>query len=353
MSILRHIKKFNPTPANVLKAVGAVILAVFVLVFVFGLLKMYFGPAAFNIGGGVGFSPLAPGPIKSLGVPGFVSRGAVDYEYEGGGVASFSRSPLPPIPYPGGNVGDDAEDFEVTEYYATIETRALDRDCTSISNLKSKEYVVFENSNEYDKGCNYTFKVLHENVMEVLGVLENLNPKEFTESTYTIKKLLEDFSTREEILIRKQEAIEETLRSAVSAYDDITALAVRTEDVETLAKIIESKLRIIERLTQENLNISNELDILNKAKAQQLDRLEYTYFHVNIYENKYVDLENLRDSWKAAIRNFVQDINFILQDMTVNLISLLLLLVQYAIYIVIAVFVAKYGWQLVRHIWNK
>jgi hypothetical protein len=250
-------------------------------------------------------------------------------------------------------MGDDAEEFEVTEYSAMIETRHLEETCGKISELKFREDVIFENASEYERSCNYYFKVKSTNVAEILVIIEALDPKELNESTYTIKKLIDDYTSEVDILENKMKSIEETLSNAITAYDDITKLANRVQDVESLAKIIDSKIRIIERLTQERINVNAQLERINRAKAEQLDRLEYTYFNVNILEDKFIDGQNLKDSWKIAVKSFVRDINNTAQNITVNLISLLFIILQYIIYLFIILIVAKYGWIVVKNIWNR
>ena len=133
----------------------------------------------------------------------------------------------------------------------------------------------------------------------------------------------------------------------------MTALATRVQDVESLAKILDSKINIIERLTQERININAQLERLERSKAEQLDRLEYTYFSVNIFETKFVDGEALLDSWKESIKGFVRDVNSIAQDVTVNLVTLILRVLQLSLYLLIVLVVVKYGWKLVKYIWQK
>ncbi len=271
------------------------------------------------------------------------------------GVALSERNVItsPEPPRTGGTTGDTAEQFEVTEYRSTIETRNLQPTCTTITDLKKQAYVIFEQANQYDHGCDYTFKVAQDHVAEILSVIENLNPKELAENTYTIQQQIEDFTSQTEILERQLDSINETLENAIAAYDDITALATRTQDVESLTKIIDSKIGIIERLTQQRINTTTQLEYLSRAKAEQLDRLNYTYFYVNISENKFIDGDDLKDSWKEAIKAFVQDINQTVQDITINLVALLFLMFQYILYLTIILVVAKYGWQLVKRFWEK
>jgi chromosome segregation ATPase len=219
--------------------------------------------------------------------------------------------------------------------------------------LKAKSYVIFENSNNYDRGCNFTFKVQHDHVAEVLAWINDLDPKRLSENTYTIKRQIDDFTSEEEILRKKRDSIDETLRSATAAYEEVTRLATQTRDAGSLAEIISSRIDIIERLTQERININEQLDRLSRAKADQLDRMEYTYFHVDVAENKYVDLEAIRESWKQSIRDTVFAINQAIQGVTINLIGLFFILIQYALYALILLVIAKYGWQIALYLWRR
>ena len=193
----------------------------------------------------------------------------------------------------------------------------------------------------------------HKNVPEVLAFIKDFDPKDISETTYTIKRQIDDYTSEEEILKSKLASIDDTLRGALRAYDEVTALATRTNDAGSLAKIIDSKIGVIERLSQERINAATQLDRLARAKADQLDRLLYTYFHVNIYENKFVDGEAIADSWKAAIRDFVRTLNQTMQDVTVNLLGALFIFAQYVLYFFILLFAAKYGWRAAKDIWKK
>jgi len=249
--------------------------------------------------------------------------------------------------------GDDAEEYEVTEYNTSIETRNKDNVCAIFEDLKQLDYVIFESASAYDNGCYFRFKVKNENVGQVLDIIESMDPKDFSENTYTIKTLVDDYTSEVEILEKKKASIEETLESAVKAYDDITNIATRTQNAEALAKIIDSKIGIIERLTDKKININSQLERLARSKAEQLDRILYTNFYVNVTENKYIDVNNLKDSWKIAIKKFVRDINISIQDISVNLIAVLFSVVQYIIYFFILLFAVKYGWKIAKQVWRK
>ena len=110
---------------------------------------------------------------------------------------------------------------------------------------------------------------------------------------------------------------------------------------------------IIERLTSERINVTVQLERLSRAKEEQLDRLKYTYFNVSVYERKFFDGEALRESWKQELRELVMSINLAIQSVTTKLLVFVLWLLPIAIYALLLVVVAKYGWRLLRTIWKS
>ncbi len=341
-------KKLNMEPAKFFKTIGIGLVAVIVVAFLVSLVSSSL-PGFGLSGGGTSVPPMMGGVAYDTSYP------ESSQSYSKGMPAMLSTRNISPIlpPQPGVTLGNNAEDFEVTDYNAMIETRAKEDDCAALTALKPRKYVIFESANEYRYGCSYSFKVEHAHVDEILAVIKGLNPKDLSENTYTIKRQLDDFTSESEILKSKLKSIDETMASALRAYDQVTALATRAEDAASLAKIIDSKIQIIERLTQERININEQLDRLARAKVEQMDRLEYTYFNVSVYENKFVDGQALKDSWKQTIKNFVATVNRAAQDATVNVVAFILALVPYLIYLVILLFAVKYGWRFVRHIWVK
>ncbi len=350
----KSLQKIEWTPMMVLKMSGLLLVAVIVL----SIAANFIGPSVrvlLNtegyIGGMPGSMPMYDGAyaVKNSGY-----SEQMAYGVGGGAKLSLDNVGISyPYPQPGGSIGSDAEEFEVTEYSASIETRDRDVACAEVSKLKKFEYVIFESANEHDTGCSYTFKVLHNRVEEILAAIEALNPKNLSESTYTIKRQLDDFTSETDILKKKLTSIDKTLSGAIDSYDDITALAIRTQNAEALAKIIDSKIGIIERLTQERINIAAHLERLGRSKAEQLDRLEYTYFHVNVYENKFIDGKSIRDSWKESVKTVVLDVNRVIQDVTINLIALLFVIAQYVLYFFVLLVLAKYLWRATLYIWKR
>lgn len=341
--------QLNLRQVSLLKMVGIGLLIMVVLAFVVRLFGASVGVPAWGNRASVVSAPSMPSYMGGVAQMG---ESAVEaYDMDAAKLSVRNIAPVPPGT--GGGAGNDAEQFEVTNYHATIQTRELASTCGTVSDLKKHDYVIFEHANNTHDTCNYTFKVERSRVEEILAQIKELKPKALSENVDTIKRQVEDFTSEKEILEKKRDSIDKTLEDAIRAYEEITTLATQTQDASSLARVIESKLQILERLTQEKININAQLDRLTRAKAEQLDRLEYTYFYVGIYESKYVDGDELKDSWKFAVRQFMHDVNRIFQDLTVNLVTLLFLALQYLIYFFIILIIVKYVWKAAKMIWIK
>lgn len=284
--------------------------------------------------------------------PGYSKGGGYDYD-AGDATLSYRNvmsESMPPIT--DGYTPGDGEAFEVKNYSASIETRDLQHVCTTIETLKARGDVIFENSNEYDQGCSYTFKVEKKSVEEIYALIQGLDPKHLSENVHTIKRQVDDYTSEIDIYKNQLTQLDTTLNEALASYENITALATRSGDTESLAKIIESKLNLIELLTNSRLNVQSQLDRIMRSKADALDQLTYTYFTVSVIEAKYVDGERIVDSWKESLRNLVWNINTLVQDITLGFVALVFAVLKYALYGILLLFVAKVGWKFVKGVWQ-
>lgn len=345
-----YLAKLGPKFFNILKIAGLILAAIIILVAAFSLIGTSLS-SLFKKSGNISISP--QGVLSYESSAGSGSVGKYDGELGLSARNAQMSSDAAPAYDNSFSTGDDAEEFEVTQYSVLIKTRQLSEACAAVTALKVRPEVIFESAGEYNQSCNYIFKVKKDRVSEILNLVRELNPRELSENTYTIKSLVDDFTSEIDILKNKLAAVDETLEKAVSAYDDVSELAVKVRDVASLSKIIDSRINIIDRLTQERISINSRLERLGRLKAQQLDQLEYTYFNVSVVEDKFIDGIGLGDSWKAAAKELVRNVNQVAQAITINLVALLFLVLQYAIYLLILLIVVKYGWQLAKHIWQK
>ena len=137
-------KNFDWSVKSIAKIIGMVVLGIIALTVVISLIsfsiKTIFGTASYK-GGGYDYD--------------YAMDEAMEYGKGGGISVQSARMMMPPIPEPGYTTGDDAEEYEVKEYYGTIKTRKLDDTCAIIADLKVREDVIFESS---DKSSDLIFE---------------------------------------------------------------------------------------------------------------------------------------------------------------------------------------------------
>ncbi len=274
----------------------------------------------------------------------------------GGGFAEssvqFDKGIGIPPPFPDGAVDQDAEQYEVQDYSVSYSPNDKTEICTTVAALKSREDVIFENASESDRNCNYTFKVLKEKAAEILALLEEFDPENVNSNVYTIQRTIEGLTDELDILNKKLVGIEGTLTEAQTSYDELTKLATRKQDVESLTRLIELKLNTIERLANERRDIAAQIESYERSKAEQLERIKYTNFSVSVYEDRLIDWKQIGDSWRYEIQYFFTSINEVVQGVTVQLATFVLRAVQAIVYIILAVVLLKLVWLMARKVWR-
>jgi len=258
---------------------------------------------------------------------------------------------MPPID-PTYTPGAGTEDYKVKQYSISFESRDKGKECVAVRDLLDREDVVFENTNEYEGGCSYTFKVKKESVEAVLTILDSLNPKEVNENTYTIKREVTDYTSEIQILEQKLTSLKTTLAESLATYNLLIARATTQGDISILVQLTDGKLSLIERLTMSQIETSSELERINRAKADALDRLEYTQFNVSVYENKLINGEEIGNSWTAAVQELFRNINNFAQEVSLGFVALLFMVVKYALYGVVLLFVARFGYSFAKKVWQ-
>jgi len=229
------------------------------------------------------------------------------------------------------------ENYETRDYQVSIETNKLNTVCSNLENLKTGQGVVFLSSNKSKTSCRYSFKVANENAEPVITYIKNLKPETFQENIQMIKNQLENNLNRKEILTKNLNSIEQILNEALIDYDNLQALAVSEKDSTALNNAIQSKIRLIDDLRQRREKAYQDIEVLNRTLADQEERLENTYFSVNVYESKYFDGEALSKSWKQAMKDFIYDGNGIVQNLTIGLFKVILFAIQGVVYILVVV----------------
>ncbi len=254
-------------------------------------------------------------------------------------------------------VGSDAEMYESVSYDVTYRKTGLEEVCNTLEALKPRKNIVFEYATRNENSCSYRFKVERTSIDALLVELQNLDPETFTASTETVKKQLVEYSDRLSILLRKQEILEKTLEDALSAYDTVTSLAVDTKDADVLSRIISSKLNDIARLTNERIQLAQQIEMLSKNVSEVEDSIDYVYVSVRVEKIEFLNLTSIKNSWMYEIRAFVETVNETLQGITLGTLALVLFLTRSIVYLgillVVGIAVLKYGWRFSKGFWKE
>jgi hypothetical protein len=338
---MNFIKKFDWSLKSIAKIIGLVlggtlVLAVVIALFGFSIRTVFYGGG--NYGSSSSYSDVG-GKMRSYAPQMAEDNYAI-------------VAPGMPSPDSGYSTGTDAENFEVKSYDATIKSRNIDETCQKILALKISDEVIFEYSNLNEEDCSFRFKVLKEAEEKTLKVIQDLNPDNLNTSVESIKQTVEFYEKQQDILKQQLDSIDETLSKAQDAYDEITKLATKKQDVESLATIIDNKLNLIDKLASQRLSIKQQIDQNAKTKAEQLDRLKYSFFNVTVIKDKIFDWKQIKDSWKYELKQFVTNLNSMIQGISVNLATYFVRFIQVAIYLFLSVFLLKYGWIAIKRIWK-
>lgn len=258
----------------------------------------------------------------------------------------------PPITEEGYVTGSDAEQFETRDYSAHIETNNLSNSCQTIENLKPRPEVTFLSATNGRTNCYYNFKVENVQTEAVLSIIKDLKPKDLQQNISTIKKQIENSLNQRDILNKNLTATEEILNEALTAYDNLLAMATSERNATALATAVREKIALVDQLKQRREQTRQSIDYLNQQLADQQDRLSYTYFTVSVTERKFFNTTNISDSWKREFERFVNSVNELFQQLSLGLVSFVLYTLLYSLYVIIFFVIVKVGYRVLRKIWR-
>lgn len=359
------LASFDWSGKNIVKGVVLAVLAVLALAVVIAILgvawRVGFGGSQMGGmhdsyaygkgGGGMGVTNMIDEGFMGMGravsgvaplVPKVLSGPAEYYEAD---VAMDSIAGMPtPMPmYDMG--GPDAEEYEHKSYAANYETRKFEHTCNAIEALKPQDYVVFTSSSLGERSCAYSFNVESTHTDDVVATLKALNPRDWDESSYTVERSVEDATSEIMILKRKLESVTETLAEAEKAYDAAMTQARNGADYSAIAQIVNSKISIIERLSQQKIAIQSQIDRYEKNLGRTTDQVEYTSFSVSVSKRVVIDWESIGNTWRYELDDFIMNINKALHHLTFGLMLLVVAVIRWIIYAGVILIAIRIVWQ--------
>lgn len=256
-------------------------------------------------------------------------------------------------PDPGGT-GLYAEDaYEARAYRASISTGDFGRVCDTLEGWKPRADVVFEEATRSDTSARYRFKTTRAAAPDILAALKAFDPDDLTENTEVVKKQVLAYTSELDVLKKREALLQQTLLDVSTAYDELVALSKTTENVKVLATVIDDKLRYLQELSRQRIEVSREIAALAERMADLRDRIDFVYFTVDVAKYRIIDTAALRDAWVRAARDLVDAANVAVQTLTLGFLTLCLLAIKVVFFGALGIVAVKYGWRLAVRLWQS
>lgn len=247
----------------------------------------------------------------------------------------------------------DEQTYEARQYAATVKTGEYSRVCDTIESWKPRADVMFEQVTRGETSASYRFKVTQGSADALLAELQRLNPSDLTEQTEVVKKQLLVYTSELDVLQKREALLVETLDTVNSTYDELVALSKGANDVKTLANVIDDKLRYMQQLANQRIEVSRQIDAIAQRKAELMDRIEYVTFSITVQKYQILDTDRMKDSWVQALRVLATNANDTLQALTIGFLTFMLLLIKVAFFGFVVLVLVKYGWDIVVRFWKS
>ena len=247
----------------------------------------------------------------------------------------------------------DLELYETTDYSVTGRLRNLDVVCENLIGLKTEEGVHFKSFRENSNQCSASFFVDDEQrAAEISKEFSGIKGIEVTRFTQSVTRARSNLKSRSVILQAQFDSVTKTLAEAELQYADIAEVARSNNDAAALTEVIRDKLTIIEDLTQRSIQLSNQLQQIEKQAADLDERVGVTAFTVQLSRSFIIDNNRTAREWEGAWKLLREQFTAVLIGLTAYFGVFLLRLVQFALYGVILLVVARLFWKLKDKIWK-
>ena len=297
-----------------------------------------------GIGGG-----MMDGVVVSevAGVPS-MGRALVD-EYDM--TSSYYPGPLPPVPAPDGYTAN-LESYETTSYSVTARSNQFDTLCDALNNLKADNSIHFKSLNVSLNNCNAQFFVEEGKVDAVLAQFTSYGDVTIDRTTASVTRHKEQIESQASIVRAQLETVEATLTEAQTAYDEIIALARSERDAAALNRAIQNKLQQIDSLSNRKIALTSQLDSYAQQAADLEERLGVVEFYANFNRLTPTQVGQHEQQWSQAWKQLGNQFTMTLIGLTVTFGIFLLYIVQYGVYLLVLLVVARFGWKLLQRIWK-
>ena len=327
-------------------------LGALVLLFIFLAIVL----ASFNSArsGSTGFSQnIAPGYdgemmdmmiVDESFAPGAPSAGKM--VYDGDSTSSYYPNPTPD------GYTSGLEQFETTSYKVSARSRELDALCDVLTTLKGDNAIHFKSLNSSVNNCNARFFVEENRVAGVLAQFAAFDSVELNRNTESVTRHKEQIESQSSIVRQQLASVERTLTEAEIAYDEIVTFAREQRDAATLSEAIREKLQQVDYLTQRKISLTSQLENYAQQAADLNERLDVVEFYATFNRSNPIQIGKTERMWESAWEDLSEQFTKTAIGMTAFFGIFLLYVVQYGLYLLVLIVVARFGWKFVLKMWR-
>jgi len=330
-SFLRH-------PA--VKYIGGGIIGLFILAIV---IAMVFG--SLNASRSTGFSADYISSPQGLFKESAVTNRAITPE-----IAGDYGAPVYPITPNSGYV-PNLEDFETTNYNLSGRLKDFNTACNALTTLKANDRFHFKSLSTNLNSCYATFYTEEAFAGEAIANLQ-FNGVTVSRNTQSVTRHRENIASQASIIRQQLVSVENTLAEAELAYDEIAVFAREERDVSEYSQAIDAKLRQIDQLTNRKISLTSQLDSIAQQAADLEERIGVVEISVNYSRSFTLNPDKTSRAWEQAWETLSDTWTNFGIGLTAYFGVFLLYALQYGLYLLVLILLARFGWKVVRMIWK-
>jgi hypothetical protein len=240
--------------------------------------------------------------------------------------------------------------FEVKNYSARFRTNDPETDCNAFLSGIDRSYVQVRSVNSSKNACSFTFLVPREKETDFLSYLRSRGLYDLASNIENVKKPYSTVADRVKELEKRLTETDALLTSTKTQYDQLweslKSKNVSAESIDALNRIITNKAELISKFSKERLSIMDEIDRLNKAKADYEEKMANVEFSAYFEKYAIFDWQNTKDRWFADARELGRTFDDTVRNLTVNLGSFLLKTLNVTVYVVLGAFFLLAGGKM-------
>lgn len=258
----------------------------------------------------------------------------------------------PPQPSSDGYTSE-LESYETTAYNVTARTKDFDTICDEVSNLKGDSQIHFRTITSNLNNCYASFFVETEKVDEVLATLTKYRGVEISRDTESVTRHKQKLESQTTILQQQLARIESSLTAAETQLTRLNQLFNSSDEVTRLSSEVTKSLQYIDQLTRQKINLISQLDNLYQQSTDLAERMDVVQFDVNITRVTPIVVDKYERQWDRAWEELKDQFTDTLIGVTAFFGIILLLVIQYTLYLLVLILILRGVWKFIQFIWKK